>query len=437
MKILLIQPSQLCEDGKVRKSKKAWLPSLGLPTVAALTPPDVEVEILDEYLADIDFETDADLIGITAMTTQAERAYQIADEFRRRGKTVVMGGIHVSALPEEAAKHCDAVVVGEAELLWDKVVKDAQRGCLERIYKTDQRHNLRGLPLPRLDLLPQHRYGIPVIPVLTSRGCPYHCDFCTVTEFFGGTYRFRPVEEVVREIEIQRTKVRNKQIIFFADDNIAANRTHAKQLFKALIPLRINWACQCTMNVTDDPELLDLAAESGCVHMFIGIETINADSLKGVNKSFNRVDKYEKAMQALHRKGIHVEASMIVGFDEDKEGIFDEMLEFLTKNRFSFAVVFLLTPLPGTKLFKRLEDENRLFHKTWSKYTYVSPVFKPKHLDPETLEKGLWHIYDGFYSLGSICRRLFFPPKKWVTLALARNIEYRTSVRRRIHPMVG
>lgn len=313
------------------------MPSLALPVVAALTPTDVDVEIEDEYLMDIDFENKADLVGITSMTTQAERAYQIADEFRRRGKPVVMGGIHVSALPEEAAQHCDSVVVGEAELLWERVITDFRKGGLQRVYRTDQRHNLRGLPVPRIDLLPLHRYSIPVIPVQTSRGCPHRCDFCIVTEFFGGTYRFRPVDEVVREIEIQKAlfKEKRKKIIFFADDNIAANRVHAKELFKALIPLKIPWGCQCTLNITDDPQLLDLAAESGCIHMFIGIETINAASLKSVNKSFNRVEKYEKALETLRQRGIHVEASMIVGFDEDREDIFDTMLAFLTRNKLS------------------------------------------------------------------------------------------------------
>ena len=439
MKVLLVQPSQLSEEGTVRKSKRAWLPGLALPMVAALTPPEVEVEIEDEYLRAIDFESDADLVGITSMTTQAERAYQLAGEFRRRGKPVVMGGIHVSALPEEATQYCDAVVVGEAELLWGKVITDFRQGCLQRVYRTDQRHDLQGLPVPRTDLLPLHRYSIPVIPVQTSRGCPHRCDFCIVTEFFGGTYRFRPVDEVVREIEIQkaRFKEKRKKIIFFADDNIAANRAHARELFKALIPLKIPWACQCTLNVTDDPQLLDLAVESGCIHMFIGIETINAASLKGVNKSFNRVEKYEKALGTLRRKGIHVEASMIVGFDEDREDIFDSMLAFLTKNKLSFAVIFALTPLPGTRLFKRLEEEGRLLHKTWSKYTYTIPAFRPKHLTPEEVETGLWHIYDNFYSLRSICSRLLFPPRRWVTVALARNMEYRDNVRRRVHPMVG
>jgi radical SAM superfamily enzyme YgiQ (UPF0313 family) len=405
--------------------------------VAALTPPDVGVQIMDEYVVDIDFDTDADLIGITAMTTQAERAYQIADEFRRRGKTVVMGGMHVSALPEEAAKHCDAVVVGEAELLWGRVIKDLQSGCLDRIYQTDQRHNLRGLPLPRLDLLRLDRYRIPMIPVQTSRGCQHRCDFCMVTQFFGGTHRFRPVEEVVREIEIQNAKISGKSIIFFADDNIAANRRHAKELFKALIPLNVHWSCQCTLNVANDPELLELAVESGCTYMFIGIETTNVESLKSVNKDFNRVEKYEQAIETLYRKGICVEASMIVGFDEDKEDIFDDVLAFLTQNKVSLAAVWILTPLPGTPLFKRLETEGRLFHTTWSKYTYISPVFKPKHIDPETLEKGLWHIYDRFYSLRSICGRLLFTPKKWVPLAVARNMQCRHNVRRRMHPMAG
>lgn len=437
MKVLLIQPSHLCEAGKVRKSKKTMVPSLGLPVVAALTPPEVGVQIIDEYLMDIDFDTDADLIGITAMTSQAERAYQIADEFRRRGKTVVMGGIHVSALPEEAAKHCDAVVVGEAELLWGRVIKNLQSGCLDRIYQTDQRHDLRGLPLPRLDLLRLDRYRMPVIPVQTSRGCPHRCDFCIVTQFFGGTHRFRPVEEVVREIQTQKAKISGKRIIFFADDNIVANRRHAKELFKALIPLNVNWACQCTLNVANDPELLELAVESGCMYMFIGIETTNVESLKGVNKGFNRVDKYAQAIEALSKTGICVEASMIVGFDEDKEGIFDDVLAFLTQNRISLAVVWILTPFPGTSLFKRLETEGRLFHRTWSKYTATSPVFKPKHVDPETLEKGLWHIYDGFYSLRSIWGRLLFAPKKWVPLAVATNMLYRHNVRRRMQPMGG
>ncbi|MCJ7492633.1 MAG: cobalamin-dependent protein [Deltaproteobacteria bacterium] len=239
MKLLLIQPSQIIDGEKVCKTKRLMFPRLSLPYLASLTPPEIQVEIIDEYFEEIPFDDPADLIGISFMTPQAPRAYQIGDEFKKRGRKVVMGGIHASALPEEAMQYADAVVVGEAEGIWSRVLEDFKNGRMNGIYRSPQFPELTGLPIPRYDLLKKERYRLFNInfPIQAGRGCPFKCEFCSVTRFYGGKYRFRPVGEVVREIQQTRFKK-----IFFVDDNIISNRGYACELFQALIPWKLRRA---------------------------------------------------------------------------------------------------------------------------------------------------------------------------------------------------
>ena len=421
MKIRLIDPAYqhpyISHSQKVIKN--IWFARLTLTTLAALTPPDIEVKITDENVEPIDFEEDVDLVGVTGMIMHAPRAYEIAQGFRQRGIPVVMGGPHASSLPLEAKEHVDAVVIGEAEDVWEGLIEDSKNGCLKPFYKAEAFCSMEGLPFPRLDLLRKDAY-MTINCAQTTRGCPHQCDFCHVTHFFGKTYRCRPVDEVIEEV-----KRLEGDFLVFIDDNIAGNRRYAKELFTRLKPLKKQWASQASMTLTRDPELLKLAAESGCVSLFIGVESLSSENLKDVNKSFNQVHQLEEAMKAVHDHDIMVLAGFIFGLDYDDEGVFERTLRFCERNRIELPSFFLLTPLPGTALFQRMESEGRLLHKDWGQYNGATVVFKPRLMTEETLQHGFnWACKEG-YSWGSIFKRVFHPQQRFFTRVLS-NIAYRS-----------
>ncbi len=421
MKVRLIDPAY--EHPYISHSQKVirsiWFARLTLTTLAALTPSDIEVRITDENVEPVDFEEDVDLVGVTGMVMHAPRAYQIAERFRQRGIPVVMGGPHASSLPLEAKEHVDAVVIGEAENVWKGVIEDARQGCLKPFYRADTFCSMEKLPFPRLDLLRQDAY-MTINCVQTTRGCPHQCDFCHVTHFFGKTYRCRPVDEVIEEV--QRLK---GDFLVFIDDNIAGNRRYAKELVTRLKPLKKQWASQASMTLTRDPELLKLAAESGCVSLFIGVESLSSENLKDVNKSFNQVHQLEAALKAVHDHDIMVLAGFIFGLDHDDEGVFERTLRFCERNRIELPSFFLLTPLPGTALFQRMESDGRLLHKDWGQYNGATVVFKPRLMTEETLQRGFnWACKEG-YSWGSIFKRVFHPQQRFFTRVLS-NIAYRS-----------
>ncbi len=421
MKIRLIDPAY--EHPYISHSQKVirsiWFAHLTLTTLAALTPSDIEVKITDENVDPVDFEEDVDLVGVTGMVMHAPRAYQIAERFRQRGIPVVMGGPHASSLPLEAKEHVDAVVIGEAENVWSGLIEDARQGCLKPFYRADTFCSMEKLPFPRLDLLRQDAY-MTINCVQTTRGCPHQCDFCHVTHFFGKTYRCRPVDEVIEEVK--RLK---GDFLVFIDDNIAGNRRYAKELFTRLKPLKKQWASQASMTLTRDPELLKLAAESGCVSLFIGVESLSSENLKEVNKSFNQVHQLEAALKAIHDHDIMILAGFIFGLDHDDEGVFERTLRFCERNRIELPSFFLLTPLPGTALFQRMESEGRLLHRDWGQYNGATVVFKPRLMTEETLQRGFnWACKEG-YSWGSIFKRVIHPQQRFFTRVLS-NIAYRS-----------
>lgn len=421
MKIRLIDPAYehpyISHSQKVMKN--IWFAHLTLTTLAALTPPDIEVKITDENVEPIDFEEDVDLVGVTGMVMHASRAYQIAQRFRQRGIPVVMGGPHASSLPFEAKEYVDAVVIGEAETVWERLIEDFKQGVLKPFYKADAYCSMKGIPPPRLDLLQKKAY-MTVNCVQTTRGCPHQCDFCHVTHFFGKTYRCRPVDEVIKEVERLEG-----EFVVFIDDNIAGNRHYAKELFTRLKPLNKKWASQASLTLTRDPELLRLAAESGCVSLFIGIESLSSENLKDVNKAFNQTHQFEDAIRALHEHDIMIVAGLIFGLDHDDEGVFEKTLRFCERNRIELPSFFLLTPLPGTPLFKRIESEGRLLHKDWTKYNGATVVFKPKLMTEETLQRGFNWVCKETYSWGSILKRVFHPQQRFVPRILS-NMAYRS-----------
>jgi radical SAM superfamily enzyme YgiQ (UPF0313 family) len=396
IKLELIAPAKQ-EDSRKRKG---LCPPLGLAMVAALTPPEIEVSLTDENVTVIDFEKGADLVGITVLTGTAQRAYEIADTFRARGVKVILGGIHPSVLPEEASQHADAVVIGEAEGIWSNLIKDFKTNKLQRVYRQHERPSLLGLPIPRRDLFTEEAYFLRHT-ISTTRGCPYSCSFCSVTSFFGHTYRCRPVEEVLKEVET----FNDRKLIAFVDDNIGGNPKFAKELFRALVPYKIKWVGQASVTIARDDELLKLAAASGCLGLLIGFESLSPANLAAVGKRINVVDEYENAIKKIHSHGIAIHGFFIFGFDEDDEDVFKRTVRFAQKMRLETAQFGCLAPYPGTALCESLEKAGRIITKDWSQYGY-NLVFEPKSMSPEMLQKGNDWAWREFYSILSIWRRL-------------------------------
>lgn len=428
MRILLVQPSRRGGNGILLKRKKPFIRSLVLPYIAGLTPQGIDVEIVDDSVEEIDFRAPYDLIGLTALTSQAPRAYEIADAFRRRRRKVVMGGFHATAMPNEAIQHCDGVVIGEAESVWEGLLDDVRSGHLRRFYRSEEFHDLRNLPRPRFDLLHRKDFDLPFFPVQASRGCPHDCHFCSVSRFYGRRYRFRPVEDVVEDVRACESRR-----IVFVDDNITANRKYSRELFKALIPLKINWIGQCTIHLGRDPELCRLAADSGCYFMGIGIESLDQDNLCAMDKGWNRVPDFPVLLHTIRTHGIGLVLNMIVGLDNDTEACFDRVLQFLLRSKAFYVVLNTLIPYPGTELARRLEEEGRLLGKDWSEYVQGNVLYAPKHMTAERLKQGYWWILDRFFSYRSILRRAFSQPLRNLPFYFQRNLALHMSVMRRVY----
>ena len=384
--------------------KKAAGAPLVLPTLAALTPPDIEVSIVDENVEPIDFDEKVDLVGISFYTSLAPRAYEIADEFRRRNITVILGGIHASMLPGEAIQHADAVVIGEAEDIWGKVIQDFREGKLKSFYYAKYFPDLRVPLIPRWDLLKSHNYYY--FTVQTGRGCPYNCEFCSVRLFNGQQYRHKIIENVIREIEILKS-IDDRKMIFFADDNLLAVSSYAKSLFEALIPFKIKWWCQASVNKLKNDDLLDLMYEAGCRMIFVGFESVSQKSLESMNKgNINKVEEYKEIVEKVYSHGIGIFGSFILGSDSDDESIFENTVEFITNASIPFSMINILTPSPGTKLYLKLKREGRLLHEEWEKYNGESVCFKPKLMSPCVLYEGRNWVMRQIYSYDALYKRL-------------------------------
>ncbi|OGW02255.1 MAG: hypothetical protein A2W77_06985 [Nitrospinae bacterium RIFCSPLOWO2_12_39_16] len=415
--LTLIYPAHKKNLGNNKKKRGKYpIPQLSLPTVAGLTDERFNINIVDENIEDIDFNIKTDLVGITVMTALAPRTYEISKEFRKRGVTVVLGGIHVSMLPDEASANADCIILGEAEGIWSNVLEDFIQGKMKKIYKGTGQYSMENLPKPRLDLLKRDRYFSSSL-VMASRGCPHDCNYCSVTTFWGKSFRYRPIPEVIEEIESLKDRM-----IFFADDNLYGNKIYAKKLFKEMMPLRKKWSCQGDILIAKDVELLKLAAESGCQWIFIGIESISEKNLKQMRKSFNKVHHYKESIKKIHEAGINIFGSFIFGMDDDDENVFKDTVDFAIDAKLDAANFYILTPLPGTKLFEEMRDADRLLHTQWDKYDANHVVFKPVKLTPEQLSEGLIFAYKYFYSLPSIMKRMFRGGNKKIIQALELNI---------------
>ena len=398
MRVVLIAPAG---DSYLWRRKRAafTLPPMALPLLAAITPRECQVRLIDEAIEEVDLNLEADLVGFSVMTPTSSRAYSLADHFRSRRMMVVMGGVHPSCLPEEALQHCDSVVIGEGEGQWPQVVKDAARGGLKRIYQNSNSFSLDHLPAPRWDLLPAKRYFVPQT-VQVSRGCPMACSFCSVSSFFGRSYRYRPIPHILEEL-----KALKRKFLVFVDDNIAGSPELAKELFVSMTPLKKKWVSQSSLTIADDPELLDLAARSGCIGLLIGFESISPEVLRSIGKQVNLRRKYEEAIRRIHQRGIHIQGSFILGFDGDTPETIRATVQFVRKNRLTGVNYCHLTPFPGTRLYDDLEREGRIITRDWSRYDRQNIVFQPRHFTPDDLQDRIFWAYRQTYNLHSLWQR--------------------------------
>ncbi len=409
------------------------MPSLGLLKVAALTPSGWQIAIVDEKVEALDLDQEADLVGITAMTTTVQRAYEIADHFRRRGIKVVLGGMHVSCLPDEARPHCDSLVVGEAEELWAGLLHDFESRQLKPIYRhQDGLPSLAGLPRPDWQLYENKNY-LPVHFVETTRGCPIDCEFCAVTSAFGGKYRNRPQAEVLAELRgltpFERGTFSLKNCVLFIDDNIISNRAYAREFLTRIADLKLNWFGQASVNIASDPQILKLCQQSGCRGLFMGFESLSPETIAAMGKRVNHPDQYFDIVQKIHDHGIGIDGSFVFGFDNDDEGVFDRTLEFVLKAKIEVTYFSILTPYPGTRLHERLTREDRILTQDWSRYDANHVVFKPRTLTADQLLAGYHRVFKEVYSVSSIFKRLW-GTTAWKNLFYPMNLGFRQSVHR-------
>jgi radical SAM superfamily enzyme YgiQ (UPF0313 family) len=412
------------EIQRVRRSRVLNFQQVTMPYLAAFVPPHWTVLHVDEAVSPIDFNVHADLVAMTFHTPSAPHAYAVAARFRQRGIKVVLGGPHVTLLPDEAKSHADVIFIGEAESTWPRFLAEFEAGEYQTRYCCVQPPALDTAPISRQELFQRRDYTAGAL--YATRGCVHRCDFCTIPVMYQCDPRKRPVEAVTQEYASFPGKV-----IILWDEDIAGDLAYAKSLFRALAPQRKWWSSQAGIRAADDEEFLELAARSGCRQLFIGFESISQASVNEVSKAFNRVEQYARAIERIHSYDIAVQAGIVFGFDHDTEAVFEETLDFLEGSGVQNATFNILTPFPGTRLYERLEQDGRILTRDWSKYnSRTEVVFQPRNLSPQALLEGYRYANERFYSWSSIYRRLSRSPVQlfW-TLPL--NLAYSFALRYR------
>jgi len=392
--------------------ENAPIPNLALPILAALSPPDVNISFTDDLLTPIDLEKglkEVDLVGITVLTKTALRAYRIADAYRKKGAIVVLGGIHPTALPHEAKEHANAVVTGEAEEIWPRLIEDVKARDLKPFYHQEDLIDPSKIPRPRRDILPRRGY-FPLDVVQVTRGCPFRCEFCSVRKFFGDTYRFRPITDIIEEIRSLRHR-----LIMFSDDNIIGNPSYSRELLQALVPLNKKWIGQASLSGLKDVKNVELLAKSGCIGLLIGFESLSKSNLIQSQKFQNDPAEYRHIIDTLHRFGITIWGSFIFGFDEDDPSIIGETVSLAIQTKLFSAVFALLTPYPETAFYQRVKQEGRLLQDRWwllERPDELAPYFAPKKMSIQTLREEWKRAWKKFYSFPSVLRRFQwnYPP---------------------------
>jgi radical SAM superfamily enzyme YgiQ (UPF0313 family) len=398
-------------------NRALYSPLAGLLAVAAVIPRDqYETVLTDENIEDIDFDLKADLVGISAMTSYVKRGYEIADQFRARGVPVVMGGVHPSFMPQEALKHCDAVVVGEAELVINRLLDDLRQGAMRGIYKAEKLHPMIGIPMPRYDLLKKNRYVNRTF-VQTSRGCHQGCTFCAEPLMNGLKFRYRPTHEVIHEVD--NCGVRN---ISINDADFFGTPERPKEVMRALKGRGIQWQAGVTSKLAQDDRMLELAAESGCTMLSIGFESISRSTLRKVHKHINQPETFANLVEKVHSHGIMVFGLFIFGFDGDDRSVFDETVNFNIIAKYDAAAYSALTPYPGTLTWYEMKKANRIVSFDWSMYDQDHVVYRPKQMSADDLSIGLRNAYENFYSTSSIARRFPLIGRRYRTQWLIYNL---------------
>jgi radical SAM superfamily enzyme YgiQ (UPF0313 family) len=387
-------------DEHFRLIKYSQFPPLSLMTIAGLTPDSWDIIIRDEHVESSEIDGDVDLVGIQTYISSASRAYELAQRWQRRGAKVVLGGLHPTSLPYEAAEHADAVCVGPAEMVWGQILDDYEHGRLKKFYRGRCEGSAALVPIPRRDLMNSRAYLIRHTMV-TSRGCPHSCDFCYKSSFWGPTYyEPRPMADVEREL----SRI-DDHLVFFLDDNLLSNRRHARALFDVLRGSGIVWQAAASLDVARDPRYLEEAYRAGCRSLFVGFESLSPENMRGNNKPVNATTDYADVCRRFHDAGIMINGSFVFGFDCDGPDVFERTVEFTVENKILTASFHVLTPLPGTRTFERLETEGRILHRNWSLYDTYHAVFRPHRMTPEQLEAGYNQARRQFAAWNSILHR--------------------------------
>ncbi|MDA1050917.1 MAG: radical SAM protein [Planctomycetota bacterium] len=402
MKITFIMPNIGRQDHSLYVDEARMEP-LSLGVLAGLTPPDVECVLYDDRVEEIPYDEPTDLVAISVETYTAKRAYQIASEYRRRGVPVVMGGFHATLCPEEVMQYCESIVIGEAENVFPTVIDDYRHGQAEKVYRGIERPSL--LTTPDRSIFRGKRY-LPIRLVEFARGCRFKCDFCAVQSFFDATHSHRPIDRVVEELHRVR---RAGQLVFFIDDNISSNLAQAKDLMRAIMPLKLKWISQSAINVAYDDEALDLMRRSGCQGMLVGFESLDPATLKQMNKGFNMMHGGPtEALANFRRHGLRIYGTFIFGYDHDTPETFDSTVNFAKQQGLAIAAFNHITPFPGTPLYRRMEQEGRLLYDAWwldDRYRYNMIPFRPQQISPQELADLCVEARRSFYAWPSILRR--------------------------------
>lgn len=437
-KILFIQPTQYrANKMELCKQKKLYLPGLVFPLLAAMLPQNWEVQLILEVVDEVDYDSDADLIAIGSMGYAMYRGIEIADEFRSKGKKVVMGGYMASIAKEIALQHSDSIVIGDAEISFPKMIKDFEMGKLKKIYDYPI-ENLENLPIPRYDLLINKPIGN-MLPVQAGRGCTFHCSFCSIACIYKGKYLSRPINDVIRDIEV--IKSLGYKRFYMIDDNIISNPRYLDEFCGKVTKYKMKWSTQCSIHLAKDTKLLKKVVRAGGEIFSFGLESINQEGLENLNKSWLKVEDHEKNLKILNNSGIIISSEMIIGTDGDTVNSIIETKRFVERNKIAIPRFYILTPIPYTELYYQLRTEGRLLTEDWHLFDGTSAVMRPKLIEPNKLTDMYWWLYNEIFSLRSIASRLILNKTLWkkpfmLFFAIAVNLHYRKYVRKRLPPNI-
>jgi radical SAM superfamily enzyme YgiQ (UPF0313 family) len=417
LKVKMILPALVEARGLYwRPIKYSLFPPLGLATLAGYLPKDWDIELQDEHVEKLHLDDSPDLVVIQVYITSATRAYEIADLYRRKGSYVVLGGLHATSLPNEAAQHADTIFIGPGEDTWPEFIHDFQHGCQKKRYISHQR-TLIGMPRPRRDLIKRHLYLVPN-SIVVSRGCPHRCDFCYKEAFFKGGKSFYTQQVDAALDEIESLPGRH---LYFLDDHLLGHVKFASALFEGMRGMGRLWQAAATVNSILIPGLLETAVESGLRSLFVGFETINSSNLHKVSKVQNLNQDYDKVIKRLHGLGVMINGSFVFGMDDDQPSVFDQTVTWAIERGIETATFHILTPYPSTALYHRFNQQKRIHHHNWDLYDTRHAVFSPARMTPEVLEAGYWRAYKKFYTWKSI---LSAASTKDSLLQMARHLAY-------------